>query len=197
MRQRGNGPFFPSSVFIDKWFECLTRIINFHSFNAHPGAPVGFAFSFSLEGSTGPIFRTGACLLPCIVRFTVLSGELYIPNTSASAGSFVLMVIVGSPVAAIMTLFRLAPEAVAPIFCVDLDPSSLNFTLTGPADESQSSDAADGHHFLPRRPIERARTSAAEYSTPEGMNNNKRLNRSFSGRLPGAGGGASMGAYRA
>ena len=106
------------------------------------------------------------------------------------------MVTVGSPVAAIVTLFRLAPEAVAPIFCVDLDPSSLNFTLTRPADESRSSDAAGGPHFLPRRPIERARTSAAEYSTPEGVNSNERSNRSFSGRLPGAG-GASMGAYRA
>ena len=172
----------------------------------------GFAFSFSLEGSTGPIFRDpsdsilrpligsifrmGACLLPGIVRFTVLSGELYIPNTSASAGSFVLMVIVGSPVAAVVTLFRLAPEAVSPIFCVDLDPSSLNFTLTKPADESRSSDAAGGPHFLPRRPIERARTSAVEYSTPEGMNSNEKLNRDFSGRLPGVG-GASMGVYHA
>lgn len=44
--------------------------------------------------------------------------------------------------------------------------------------------------------MERARTSAAEYSTPEGVKSSERLNRSFSGRLPGAG-GASMGAYRA
>jgi hypothetical protein len=60
-----------------------------------------FSFSFRIvtfgrhKGRNGFHFFKGACLLPGTASFNVLSGELYIPNTSASA-SFVLMVTVGS-----------------------------------------------------------------------------------------------------
>lgn len=130
----------------------------------------------------GSILFTGACLLPGIIRFTVLSGELYIPNTSASA-SFVLIVTVGSPKVTILLRFPY------PIFCVLRVPSSLKFTRT----VSRASEGGGEPHFLLRSPMERARTSAALYSTPSPVKSSERLKRSFSGRLPGTG-GASIGA---
>jgi len=67
--------------------------------------------------------------------------------------------------------------------------------LTGGTGEAGSSEGFGGPHFLPRRPIERARTSAVLYSTPSLVNKRDRSKRSFSGRRPGTG-GASIGAYR-
>lgn len=119
---------------------------------------LALAFSFSRAnvrrggtiGVTGSIFFTGACLLPG--KTLVLSGELYIPNTSASA-SLVLIVTVGS-VPAMRLLLRL-------IFLVDFNPSSLKSTC---AEEYGNSDTGGGPHFFPRRPIERARASWMLYS---------------------------------
>lgn len=135
-----------------------------------------------VAGVMGSILFTGACLLPGIIRFTVLSGELYIPNTSASA-SFVLIVTVGSPT--IMVLLRFP----YPIFCVLRVPSSLKFTRTS----SRDSEGGGGPHFLLSSPIDLARTSAALYSMPSSVKSSERLKRSFSGRLPGTG-GANIGA---
>ena len=123
-------------------------------------------FSFSFEnvalggttGVTGSTFFNGACLLPGAANDTVLSGELYIPNTSAKA-SFVLIVTVGSPAS---TLFL--PR----VFSRDvLGPSSLRSTKADEEDEEEAGDdvgegdseGGGGPHFFPRRPIERALAS--------------------------------------
>lgn len=116
-----------------------------------------------VAGVMSSILFTGACLLPGIIRFTVLSGELYIPNTSASA-SFVLIVTVGSPTATMLLRFPY------PIFCVLRVPSSLKFTRI----VSRVSKGGGGPHFLLRSPMERARTSAPLYSTPSSVKSNER-----------------------
>jgi len=91
-----------------------------------PGVfPTAFS-SFSFEnatrggtiGVTGSTFFNGACLLPGAANFVVLSGELYIPKTSASA-SFVLIVTVGSPYTLLLRI---------PIVRVVRAPSSLKST---------------------------------------------------------------------
>ena len=51
-----------------------------------------------------------------------------------------------------------------------------------------SSEGGGGPHFLPKRPIERARASDAEYSTPSSVKSSERLNLNCSGRLPACGG---------
>ena len=127
----------------------------------------------------GSIFLTGACLLPGSIL--VLSGELYIPNTSARA-SFVFIVTVGS--APIIILFLRV------MFFVDCTLSLIFVEETAYIVLG----AGGGPHFLPRSPIERARASCMLYSIPS-ENNKFRLNLSFSGRFPGAG-GAIMSAYR-
>jgi hypothetical protein len=156
------------------------------------------AFSFSLAnasrgcttGVTGSIFFNGACLLPGTMSFVVLSGELYIPNTSANA-SLVLMVTVGSapPIMLLRALYR-----------DDFWPSSLKSTTASDDDEDDEefekrSDGGGGAHFFPSKPIDLARASCMLYSIPSSVHNKPMLNRSFSGRFPGAG-GASISAYR-
>lgn len=138
-------------------------------------------------GVIASIFFSGACLLPG--PFTVLSGELYIPKTSARA-SFVLIVTVGS--APPMRL-RLCP-AIA-IRRMDLCPSSLKFTGIEDEDCRKVSEAGGGPHFFPRSPMERALASWILYSTPSSVNSSPRSKRNFSRRLPGAG-GANISAYR-
>ncbi len=127
-------------------------------------------------GVTGSIFRTGACLLPAAGPKRIdFSGELYIPNTSASA-SFVAIVTVGSAPAANLRVI---------VVFVPLLASSEN-----PTRRSRSG-AGGGPHFLPSRPIERALASCMLYSTPSSVKSSDRLKRSFSFRFPGIG-GASM-----
>lgn len=131
---------------------------------------------------------SGACLLPIApASFMVFSGELYIPNTSASA-SLVLMVIVGSaPPPIIILLLLVAPPPPVPV--------SLKFTRTEEWEEEEAmgGGASEGH-FLPRRPMERARASCILYSWRSSVKRSERLNRHFSGRFPGTG-GASITAY--
>ena len=138
-------------------------------------------------GVIGSIFLRGAYLLPATASFEGFSGELYMPNTSASA-SFVLMVTVGSgpPI----TVLRRPPRATSR---VDLCPSS-----SGTEDDDAprvNSDAGGGPHFLPSRPMERALASCIQYSIPSSVKSKDKLKRGFSGRFSGAG-GASMWAYR-
>ena len=120
---------------------------------------------------------TGACLLPAMApQRMVFSGELYIPNTSANA-SFVANVTVGSTYGLFETVAaRLLPGRPS----VDVEGSGRG--------------GGGGAHFLPSRPMDRARASCILYSMPSSVNNRFMLNRSFSGRFPGAG-GASMRAY--
>ena len=125
---------------------------------------------------------TGACLLPRVPNFEVLSGELYIPNTSAKA-SFVANVTVGSEGGMRPLRVRVPPA-----------PSSLNLTRDCPERFRSRSVGAGGGHFFPRSPIDRARASWMLYSTPS-LKSSPKSNRSFSGRLPGSG-RASIGAYR-
>ena len=135
-----------------------------------------------VRGDTGSMARTGACLPPGIAEKRVdFSGELYMPKTSASA-AFVLMVTVGSAPT------RVLRERLLRVFLV---PSSLKLTCAVDALSRVSSEAGGGPHFLPRRPIERARASGMLYSPFSSVNNKLRSNRSFSGRFPGTG-GASM-----
>ena len=109
-------------------------------------------------GVAGSTFLTGACLLPGLSILIVLSGELYIPNTSASA-SFVLIVTVGSPL--MPMLFRGAAMAV-----VWLSP--LRWTFIDEAEDDAVVDTGVPH-FLPRSPIDRARDSGMLYSTPSSV----------------------------
>ena len=138
---------------------------------------VALNWGSSAIGVIGSIFLTGACLLPATgPNRWDLSGELYIPNTSARA-SFVARVTVGSGAE--------NPTPFLPVILrVPLLPSSLKPTRT----DRLLSEAGGGPHFLPRRPIERARASATLYSTPSSVKRRDRLNRSFSGRFPCAGG---------
>jgi hypothetical protein len=112
---------------------------------------LALAFSFSSanvrRGSMagGSTFFTGAFLLPG--KILVLSGELYMPNTSARA-SLVLIVTVGSA-PPIRLFFRAQGFAI-------FDASSSKSSC---AAERGISDGEGGPHFLPRRPIERARAS--------------------------------------
>ena len=122
-------------------------------------------------GVMGLISRTGACLLPAAGPNRIdFSGELYIPKTSANA-SFVASVTVGSAVAnlRVVVLFPLlgSPE----------NPTRRFLSASG-----------GGPHFLPRRPIERARASCMQYSWPSAVNSSDRLNLRFSFRFPGGGG---------
>lgn len=133
-------------------------------------------------GVMGSTFLTGACLLPATGPYRCdLSGELYIPNTSAKA-SFVARVTVGSGAE--------NPTPFLPVIFLVLFPSSLKPTRT----DRSVSEAGGGLHFLPSKPIERARASATLYSIPSSVKRRERLNRSFSGRLPCVG-GARMWAY--
>lgn len=75
-----------------------------------------------------------------------------------------------------------------------LRPSPLKSTAATDEDVAYRSDGGGGTHFLPSRPMDRARASCMLYSTPSSVNNRLILNRSFSGRFPGAG-GASINAY--
>jgi hypothetical protein len=113
-------------------------------------------------GVAGSNFLTGACLLPGRSIFRVLSGELYIPKTSASA-SFVLIVTVGSLL--IPTLFRCTAFTV-------FDPSSLKSTRTVEDEDDalvESSEAGGAPHFFSKRPMDRARDSCMLYSTPSSV----------------------------
>ena len=136
-------------------------------------------------GVLGSTFLRGACLLPGTPSSLVpLSGELYIPKTSARA-SLVLIVTVGS--APPIKLFRFMVR-------VDLCPSSLKSTGIESEDGRGNSDGGGGAHFFPKRPNDRARASWMLYSTLSSVNKSERLNRNFSGRFPGSG-GASIYAY--
>ncbi len=156
-------------------------------FRNRPGVLDASAFSLLTDrsrgcidsGVTGSIFLTGACLLPGTGPKRIdFSGELNIPNTTASA-SLVASVTVGSAPAANLR--------VVDVFA-DLLASPEN-----PTRRSRSG-AGGGPHFLPRRPIERARASCILYSVPSSVKRSERLNRNFSFRFPGNG-GASMSAY--
>ena len=123
---------------------------------------------------------TGACLLPTVSSLEVLSGELYIPKTSARA-SFVANVTVGSEGCMRPLRVRVPPA-----------PSSLNLTRDCPERFRSRSVGAGGGHFFPRSPIDRARASWMLYSAPS-LKSSPKSRRSFSGRLPGSG-RASIGA---
>lgn len=165
--------------------------------NALPGVfPTSFSFEnagclIGTNGVTGSIFFKGACLLPGTSSLDVLSGLLYIPNTSANA-SFVLIVTVGSAPPPYALLRRM-------LIRVDLRSSSLKSTGCDEDDPGDMnigiSEDGGGPHFFPSRPIDRALASCILYSTPSSVKRSFISNFSFSGRFPG-GGGASMRAYR-
>jgi hypothetical protein len=175
-----NGILFSPNVFVNKRFERAFGRKNksdvmFDMIPTKAHVPGVLTPAFSLlcapnvgagiggRGVDGSIFFTGACLLPgaaAAPNFIDFSGELYIPNTSASA-SFVLIVTVGSgPMERLERNERL-------VFV----PASLKSTGTTKFDPGLGSDSpavpsGSGGHFLPRRPIARARTSNTLYSPP-------------------------------